>query len=48
MTVSLERIGLDAGRSYRMLNLLTNAEETVSGSVEIELAAAEPKIFKLY
>ncbi|GHU03712.1 alpha-galactosidase [Spirochaetia bacterium] len=43
-----ERLGLDGKKSYRMVNLITNKEETVSGTITVELEAAEPKIFRLY
>ncbi|GHU03720.1 alpha-galactosidase [Spirochaetia bacterium] len=48
MTVNFARAGLDVKKNYRMLDMVTNKETSVSGSVEIELAAAEPKLLKFY
>jgi tRNA-dihydrouridine synthase len=48
MKLELERIGLDPEKTYRMLNMITNKEETVSGAITVELEAAEPKIFKMF
>jgi hypothetical protein len=48
MAVDLARLGLKVGKVYKMRNLLNDEEITVSDSVTIELAGAEPKIFKLF
>jgi len=48
MTLSLERLGLAPGVTYRMLDLLSSREQLVSGTVEIALNRAEPKVFKFY
>jgi len=50
MTVSLDRIGLNARRTYRVRNLLTLSDEpSVSGGfLTVTLDPAQPKLFKLY
>ncbi|MDR0554192.1 MAG: hypothetical protein LBG76_05265 [Treponema sp.] len=48
VTVGLERAGAGPGKTWRMKNLLDHTERRVSGTVEIELEPAEPKLFRLF
>ena len=49
MNISLERIGLETGRTYRVRNLVARQDETsVSGSMTIHLPPAGSAVYRLY
>ena len=50
MTVSLERIGLDAGKTWRVRNLVLQRDEVpvAAGFMTVHFEPAEPKLFKFY
>ena len=50
MTLDLKRLGLDSSRTWRVRNLISHQEEAPvsTGSMVINLAGAESRIYKLY